>query len=265
MGWQEIGAAMAQQQYRPTGVEDRLFHADVIHAEVVKEKTANPGSSRVAKLMLVDSFGSIVAYHKPLDGIDRAQAAHYGHDPMSVLVNEAVAWMLAKVLGSPYRDLVPDMVIRSIWPSAGTSAGVVNGYGCLTVQVPGNANQAQPLSDPNECDPAAFFDALIGQQDRHRTNYRWQPEQLGLLDNAYSFAAPGGGYLAWASEFVQARHEGGRAALDRQELRLLGDLRESASLWTWVGLMLRTDQAAALRDRVDRMIASEELLGTLEF
>ena len=43
---------------------------------------------------------------------------------------------------------------------------------------------------PDDCIAAAFFDSLIGQQDRHRGNYRWDAtnEKLGLIDRGFAFA-----------------------------------------------------------------------------
>lgn len=69
-------------------------------------------------MILTDGGGPLAAYHKPLDGINADQAAKYGHDPLSALVNESAAWLIAQFLGAPYRTRVPDMAIRSIWPSS---------------------------------------------------------------------------------------------------------------------------------------------------
>jgi len=85
----------------------------------------------------------------------------------------------------------------------------------MSVEAPGDTGKKEPLRDPAECDPAALFDAIIGQQDRHDTNYRWQPGGLGL--------------------------------------------------WSWLNRILRLDQVEALRDGVERMLASGRLLDPLEF
>ncbi len=253
---------MVLQQFQPTPLEQRLLRAAVVRDSPVRHQTANSGSSGVTALILSDSAGALEAYHKPLDGVDRTQAARYGHDPHSVLLNEAVAWFLARTLGDPYRDMVPDMVIRSIWPSTPGSTG---GYGALSLGVGGETKRREAIADPALCDPAAFFDALIGQQDRHEANYRWQQGQLSLLDNAYAFAAPSPGFLPWASEFVSARHAGGRAALQPSELNALRALRGAPAVWSWVGMMLREEQSQALVARADRMLSTGHLLGILEF
>lgn len=271
MDWARLGQTLVSQQYRPSSLEERLLRADVVRAAPVRNTTANAGSSETTAVILGDGGGVIAAYHKPLDGIDSRQVARYGHDAHGALVNESAAWLMAKMLGPPYRDMVPDVVIRSIWPTASGTMGFVGGFGALSIEAPGDTNVSAPLHDPVHCDPAAFFDALIGQQDRHSTNYRWQsgpgghPGRLGLLDNAYSFAAPDPRYLPWASEFVGQRHNAGRANLDQLELDLLSQVQGVPELWAWLDRMLRPDQAAALRGRIDRMLASRELVAPLEF
>lgn len=151
VSWDRLGLAMVLQQFRPTPLEHRLLHGQVALDKPVRLKTANAGSGSTTTLILTDGAGPFTAYHKPLDGIDAAQAAKYGHDRHSAIVNEAAAWFIAKNLGSPYRDMVPDMVVRSIWP---TSAGTVGGYGTLTIEAPGQTKQdAQYRIPPNVIPP----------------------------------------------------------------------------------------------------------------
>ena len=262
MTWERLGAGLVLQQYRPTPLEDRLLRAEVLRASPVRQQTFNAGSSQATAVILGDLAAPFTAYHKPLEGVDEGQAAGYGHDPRSAIINECAAWLMAKSLGSPYREMVPDVVVRSIWPSYSDAVG---GFGTLSIEAPGSTNRPEPLQDPAECDPAAFFDALIAQQDRHATNYRWQPGQLGLLDNAYSFAAPG--YLAWASVFVEARHGGGRSELDPAEIYALERLQSTQAepIWMWLRMMLREDQVEALESRIARMVESGRLLQPGEF
>lgn len=253
---------MLNQQQRPSGIDDRLLRADVLRVRPVRNQTANAGSSKTSTCILGDGSGRFTAYHKPAAGIDRQQAHAYGHDPLSALINESVARLLAGILGAPYSEMVPALMIRSIHP---TEPGTEGGYGTMTEEAPGKTLQDEPKQQQALCDPAAFFDALIAQQDRHDANFRWEPGRLGLLDNAYAFAAPDPKYKQWDSVFVQARHDGGRAALTAKELRLLHGLQAHQDLWDFVGRVLRGDQANALRDRVNRMIASGRLLNPLEF
>lgn len=263
MSWERLGLSMVLQQFRPPAIERRLLVADVVADALVKNQTANPGSSGVTQLILSDGVGSLIAYHKALAGVDAAQARHYGHDVYSVLVNEAAAWFIARTLGSPYREMVPDTVIRSVWPN---SAGAIGGYGALSVGVPGETQRIDPMHDPAVCDPAAFFDTLIGQQDRHSANFRWLPPgRLGLLDNGYAFAAPTGTYLPWASVFAEARHAAGRAPLTADEIATLQRLQAAPPVRTWLEYVLLPEQSQALYSRVDRMLASGQLLPPLKF
>jgi hypothetical protein len=260
MSWERLGVVMVFQQHQPTQQEDRLLRAEVMQVRAVRSQTLNPGSSAVSRVMLADGAGLFDAYHKTAAGIDEPQARGYGHDPLSALINESVAWLIAKALGPPYSDFVPPVMIRSIWPNA---PGLHGGAGTLALGAPGVTNDPAPLNDPAFCHPAAFFDGLIAQQDRHVTNYRWAPGRLGLIDNAYAFAAPG--YLTWASSFVERRHADGHAGLTSDEMQLLGAVDGASAFWDWIGRMLRPDQAAALRGRVRRMLASAQLVAPLDF
>jgi hypothetical protein len=262
MTWETLGQALVLQQYRPGSLEQRLLSAPVVADALVQNQTANAGSSTVLHVILSDSGGPFEAYHKPLDGVDRQQAGRYGHDPFSVLLNESAAWFLARVLGDPYRRMVPDMVVRSIWS---TTTGAIGGFGALSIGVPGDANRQEPLNDAGFCDPAAFFDALIGQQDRHMNNFRWDPGRLSLLDNGYAFGAPTPQYLRWASAFVVTRHGAARSQLAPDEITVLQRLQSEAAIRAWLHRLLRQDQADAFSDRVDRMLASGQLLQPLEF
>src|SRR5207302_5978660 len=56
---------------------------------------------------------------------------------------------------------------------------------------------------------AAFFDALIGAQDRHDQNLRAEmPPRLGLIDHGYAFARPGDVHNSYptAGFFLRMRH-----------------------------------------------------------
>lgn len=263
MDLERLGIAMVLQQNRPQGTDDRLLRADVLRVQPVRNQTVNAGSSQTNACILGDAAGRFEAFHKPMSGIDVAQAANYGHDPLSALVNESAARFVAQLLGDPYREMVPAIVLRSISPG---DPGLKGGLGTVAAKAPGHTGDDEPKRQPAVCDPAAFFDALIAQQDRHDANYRWTAGRLGLLDNAYAFAAPDPGrYLAWASVFVQERHNEGRADLTKHELDRLAALDRSGRFWDLLGRMLRPDQADAMRTRVRRMLSGRTLLAPLEF
>jgi len=254
------------QQYRPTPEEDELLRADVRRMWSASTQTAHPGSSNVTKAALATRR---VAFHKAGAGVDGPQAAQYGHDRWSVLINESAAWMVAKALGQRWASMVPPTMIRSLWPAP----PLVHGFGVFSVGKPGETSRVEPLNDATVCDAAAFFDALIGQQDRHQTNYRWDQASgsLGLIDNAYAFAAPGsssatgGVFLPHASLFVERRNQDGRKPLSQAEVGALGTLLGNQPLLDNLSRILRPEQFAALKVRAERMQTSAELLDVLEF
>jgi hypothetical protein len=91
------------------------------------------------------------------------------------------AWRLAHRLGPPYSRLVAPCVLREHEGEAGALSA--RQYGLSLTPAPFERV-------PEDCFAAAFFDSLIAQQDRHRGNYRWDPEndKLGLIDHGFSFA-----------------------------------------------------------------------------
>jgi hypothetical protein len=63
--------------------------------------------------------------------------------------------------------------------------------GALSLQASGWPGDPAPTQNPTWCLPAAFFDSLIAQQDRHSGNWRWDGNRLTLIDHGYAFALPG--------------------------------------------------------------------------
>jgi hypothetical protein len=93
--------------------------------------------------------------------------------------------MIAKTLGPPFTEWVPATVIRSIWPEDPALAG---GFGAFSTGIEGETEVEEPWQNPAYCDPAAFWDALIGQQDRHYGNYRFdiRAQQPPLRECSYN-------------------------------------------------------------------------------
>jgi hypothetical protein len=70
-------------------------------------------------------------------------------------------WRLASQLGPPWSEIVPPVVIRE-----------VNGQvGSFALERPGKAAMSSDPWSTGEWREAAFFDCLIGQQDRHPGNF----------------------------------------------------------------------------------------------
>ncbi len=128
------------------------------------------------------------------------------------------------------------------------------------------------MAEPGYCDPAAFWDSLIGQQDRHYGNYRFDvtasAPPLGLIDSGYAFAAPTprNHYYPHASVFVSERRRAGRLDLSSDELRWLAILVTDNPLMDTLQDILAPEQFQAFRARISRMInPPTQILGVLEF
>ena len=121
--------------------------------------------------------GGDVVFHKPFSGVQVA----------------------------PWQEIVTPCVLRDY---AGED-------GSLSLQASGWPRDAAPTLNPTWCLPAAFFDSLIAQQDRHDGNWRWDGERLTLIDHGYAFALPGA--ILNYSDFVVARRGHGAATLSPDE------------------------------------------------
>jgi hypothetical protein len=188
--------------------------------------------------------GGTVAFHKPFSGVASATAHAFSQTRDSPSMHECAAWRLAFALGPPWVRMVPTCVLRSI----GTQ-----GEGSLCSQQLGLHPDPTPLGIPDLCDPAAFFDSLIGQQDRHPGNYRWEAGagHLGLIDHGFAFARFGDRLNA--SVFVARRWNEGRQGLSSREVSALGRLVAETDLFG-LRLILEVDRASALLDRAKRML-----------
>lgn len=177
----------------------------------------------------------MVGYHKPFSGLNDEIAVAFGQSAAEQSIHEFAAWNLARELGEPYHDLVPPCVLRE-----------VNGeLGSLGLERPGRTGA--DYEEAPEWRDAAFFDALIGQQDRHRGNFLMAGSRLTLIDHGYCFARPGDYenfsviHNGRAGDVITDRE---RAALDRltRSPDLLGLAR-----------VLAPDRAAAVLKRARTM------------
>lgn len=211
--------------------------------------TSSPGVNATKRLALAN--GSVV-FHKPFSGVHVANALAYGQTDETPPLHDAVAWRLAVALGPPWQDLVAPCVLREY---AGDD-------GALSLQAPGWPGDPGPTQNPTWCLPAAFFDSLIAQQDRHGGNWRWDGSRLTLIDHGYAFALPG--HILNHSDLVAARHSHGAAALDQGERDALNRLLNDPDLLGMASFLL-DDRAQALADRARRMLARGEVLQPGDF
>lgn len=256
-----IGVLLLTQGTRPDLIEDQLLRADNLDYRPAPSTTPHQNSTNIA-----DLADNLRAFHKPVLGVRTKLAVAYGHEPVDLSLNECAAWRLARFLGPPYNRMVPVTVLRFHEADPVTRwqyPKIKDGWGSLASEQPGISLDPAPLTDSAVNDPAAFFDALIGQQDRHVAQYRWEEEtgHLGLIDHGFAFARPGNFFNQ--SVFVARRHAEGREALGQDELEAL----ERIAAEELIGMrdILRPDQAAALEARIERMRSSGKLPGLGEW
>lgn len=190
------------------------------------------------------------AYFKPVNGLQSSvgQRAlkNYDHTAVSVTISECAAWQLAKALGEPWSTLVAPTVLRFVTLPDGTRDA-----GSLTVYRPGKERQRGYLDVvPEQAAAGAFFDALVGQQDRNDGNLLWYEERrrIYLIDHGFALARPG----ARSGEVILTnwRARQGDRELSHAELTVVEHLldRDLGGLAEFV----EESRAEALRNRAKR-------------
>ncbi len=224
------------------------FEHELVSDEVITYRsTSSPTANDTYYVRLASG---IEAFHKPFSGVGVSNAMDYGHDPDQLPINECAAWRTADVIGSPVDNLVATCVMWSFEGKAGS----------LSLQKRGDQNVDEVFVEaPEQCSAAAFFDALIGQQDRHRGNYMWDYDsgELGLFDHGYTFALPSD-YVN-ACEFVAWRNKQGREVLTVWEEDALNKIVQSSDLCGLETILL-PDRAHALQSRAEKMLNSGTIL-----
>jgi hypothetical protein len=240
----QVAAVKAVQGALP--VEQRLLGEAFFGSPA---PTSSPGINTTKRLALV---GGDVVFHKPFSGVQVANAIAFGQTDETPPLHEAASWRLAVALGPPWEEIVAPCVLREY---AGED-------GSLSLRASGWPRDTAPTLNPTWCLPAAFFDSLIAQQDRHDGNWRWDGERLKLIDHGYTFALPGA--ILNYSDFVVARHGHGAAGLLTEERDALTNLISDSDLLGMARLLL-SDRAQALADRARLMLERDEILRPGEF
>jgi hypothetical protein len=223
-------------------------------------------------------------FFKPIGGVSPSTAPLYGQDSViDIAIHEMAAWWLARQLGSPWSEIVAPAVW---WDPPG--ADDIRDSGPFLLGMAGSASLPEPGTGFEQLiSDAAFFDALIGAQDRHDQNLRAtaMPPSLGLIDHGYAFARPGDRHNTFPTAgFFQRLRCGQRhfrlhygRALDYHALGALSPnlashekhalTRLNADLSGLLGIadLLPEDRADALRDRVQRMDQTQEILRHADF
>jgi hypothetical protein len=226
-----------------TAIEESLLNSPVV--DIAPNGTGNPGSSETWVVTLDTRREAIF---KPLGKINANTARLYNQDRVEANVHEVVAWRLAHALGEPWDQLVPTVVLRTF---------AETGPGVLCNRREGRPNMSVFEHAPTQATAAAFWDALIGQQDRHATNFRFDAvnRRLALIDNAFAFGRPGDYHHA--SLFLRRRRAEHNGSLIEREIEVLDTLL-SNDLHGLRGF-LPSERTKALEARATKMLRSKLL------
>lgn len=185
--------------------------------------------------------------------------ARYDHTPISTTVSECAAWQLAKQLGEPWSAIVVPTVLKfAELPDTGKvefgAAGLFRG---------GNVGKRGFYQYvPDQASAGAFFDALLGQQDRNKGNIIWYEARqvVYLIDHSFSFGKPGAN--RGASDLLEWRWGHGSQQLSQAELAALDKLLRSGDSLT-LSRFVQPERVEALRARAERMLSSRRLVRDL--
>jgi hypothetical protein len=238
---QERANALYAANTEGSALEQLMLRETILYHEPLN--TVNPGGSE-AHLVVFESRRE--AIFKPFNGQNGNQCSHYGQDPVDAVMHEAAAWRLAMAMGAPWDQLVPTSCLRHL-PALGS--------GALMNRRPGAPDPAVFADARAQADAAGFWDALVGQQDRHATNFRYHAEsrRLALIDHAFSFAVPGA--VCNGSIFCARRRAENRHSLSPSEMNALDVLISSGDLHQLRGYIVDT-RADALERRATEMRSS---------
>lgn len=219
----------------------------MLRGSAVAAQYAHGGTNETRRVSLDNGM---VGYHKPFDGLDDDLAVAFGQSSAQQSVHEAAAWQLASKMGPPWSEMVPPCVIREIGGRLGSFA----------LERPGLPKVRYPENVP-EWREAGFYDALIGQQDRHSRNYLVAGDRLALIDHGYAFARSGD--VLNYSNLVGMRHDTD-PVLSHGERQVLDRLLASPDL---LGMrsILEPKRADALRARALQMRSTGRVLPPGEF
>jgi hypothetical protein len=230
-------------------VERALLDGDVVAYE--PHQTA-PGSMGINSTFYVELEPDLVAFHKPHEGIVPRVARDYGHSLDTPPICECAAWQLAKQLGEPYVRLVAVTVYRAVGSPEDDRDSWLDGSLALRVDGAAMRGAATKQHARDDALAAGFFDALIGNQDRHAGQFRFDEANgaLGLLDHGFSF--PVERALCRGAYFQTFRRQEQPIITDHEQ-DVLTRLLEDADLFGLAGV-LEPDRAERLRWRARRML-----------
>ncbi len=233
----EATAIIAAQQDDP-----RL--ANLAESSITATENASTGISTVDRIKLADGNRG---YRKPIDQpkSTRESLDAYGTTPREAVLHECAAYHAAKAMGSRYERLVPACALREE-----QDVGVAS----VAAEREGSAGYMtrDPFSDHVQVDDAAFFDVVVGNQDRHGANFLIDYDgNYSLIDHGCAFGTEGG--VMNQTAFVWNRAHSGRHELVEHERATLQRLADSPDLGG-IEPMLSPVRAGAMRDRILGML-----------
>lgn len=225
---------------RGTVIEQEMLRTGVLAMGV--PLTANPGTSKPQTVIL--ETRRTTYFKRFRDQVPRLYQA-YKQDRYAPPLNEVVAWRLAHAMGDPWDQLVPTAVLRKI---DGLGGALVNHKdGIVDYHVLQQAKR--------QVAAAAFWDALIGNQDRNMRNFRYDADakRLGLIDHGFCFARPGDP-INGGSFFLEQRRRDNQVGLLQTELSAIEQLLDTGDAHG-LRAFLPADRVDALEERARVMYA----------
>lgn len=253
---QRVNALWAAQQAAADELDADLIEAFVEDVRPLRDSQLE----HVSEVYEVVLETGLLCFFKPANGFQRASIPlkralqRYRQTPVSSVVHECAAWQLARRLGGVWQDISMPAVARMVELPDGKRE-----FGSLARFRPGrNGGRAYFRGVPEQASVGAFFDCLIGQQDRNRGNVLWHEERqrIYLIDNAFSFMRADDS--RGIQELQQWRWEVGSPSLTSTEQGAISALVDSDLF----GLRdyLEPDRAEALLTRALRMREAGEVL-----
>lgn len=189
-------------------------------------------------------------YFKPFADLDHLTAAFYGQDKALQPIHEAAAWQFAKALGPDYTQLISPCIIRQV---DGQLGSVSYGQSGRVSQNTGISMSDLPKEQVNNL---AFYDALIGQQDRHGGNCIVDNRGVVGIDHGFTFARNRDRVNATKFQSYRKRHE---PELTQNEFQLLVKITKSDNC---LGMekIIGTKRAGSLKRRAEAMLKSGKIL-----
>jgi len=226
------------------------------------------GGSVVRRYELEDGTAG---YFKPLQANSRSESdfRDYGMSSLAATISEINSYRMAQLLGGEYAELVPLTALRRIGGETGTLQLEV----AETMHLP----ESELMADHRR---AALFDFVIGNLDRHGSNFLYGADASGrrrikLIDNSFSFPSSKGGYLLNQSVFGDNMRKiapGGTVhEIPFEELELRAEevvliQRARAGVEGWLeGKTIGIERGKATLRRIDHLLKAGKLGGVSDY